>query len=53
MKLSAYSVGISDLIANYATQEKISKVITDKKKEVHNLIDPRNQLYAYPCFHSL
>ena len=39
MKTSAYSVGISDLIANRDTNEKIVKTITDKKKEVKNLID--------------
>ena len=39
MKTSAYSVGISDLIANKETNEKIALLITDKKKEVKNLID--------------
>ena len=39
MKTSSYSVGISDLIANRDTNEKIVKTITDKKKEVKNLID--------------
>ena len=39
MKGSAYSVGISDLIANRSTNEQITKSITDKKKEVKNLID--------------
>ena len=38
MKTSSYSVGISDLIANVDTNEKIVKTITDKKKEVKNLI---------------
>lgn len=39
MKTSAYSVGISDLISDSVTNNKITKVITEKKKEVHNLID--------------
>ena len=39
MKTSAYSVGISDLIANKETNEKIVHTITEKKKEVKNLID--------------
>ena len=39
MKTSAYSVGISDLIANKETNEKIINTITAKKKEVKNLID--------------
>ena len=39
MKTSAYSVGISDLIANKETNEKIAVTITNKKKEVKNLID--------------
>ena len=39
MKTSAYSVGISDLIANKETNEKIAITITNKKKEVKNLID--------------
>lgn len=39
MKTSCYSVGISDLIADEQTNEKISKAITDKKNEVKNLID--------------
>ena len=39
MKSSAYSVGISDLIANNATNEAIASVITQKKKEVKSLID--------------
>jgi len=39
MKGSAYSVGISDLIANRATNEQITQSITSKKKEVKNLID--------------
>jgi DNA-directed RNA polymerase II subunit RPB1 len=39
MKSSAYSVGISDLIADKATNEKIVETITDKKKEVKSLID--------------
>ena len=39
MKSSAYSVGISDLIADTATNEAIATVITQKKKEVKSLID--------------
>ena len=39
MKSSAYSVGISDLIADNKTNKEIAEVITDKKKEVKNLID--------------
>jgi len=39
MKTSSYSVGISDLIANKETNEQIAETITNKKKEVKNLID--------------
>ena len=39
MKTSAYSVGISDLIADDETNQKIADVITSKKKEVQSLID--------------
>lgn len=39
MKTSAFSVGISDLIADKETNEKIAQTITSKKKEVKNLID--------------
>ena len=39
MKLSAYSVGISDLIADAETNSKISSAIITKKQEVKNLID--------------
>jgi DNA-directed RNA polymerase beta' subunit len=39
MKTSAYSVGISDLIANKITEEKIIQVITKQKTEVQELID--------------
>lgn len=39
MKRSAYSVGISDLIANNATNEAIAAAITQKKEEVKSLID--------------
>jgi len=39
MKTSAYSVGISDLIADDTTNESIAQVITSKKKDVHSLID--------------
>ena len=39
MKSTAFSVGISDLIANEKTNKEIIDVITQKKKEVKNLID--------------
>ena len=39
MKTSAFSVGISDLIADSSTNEKIAQTITKKKQEVKNLID--------------
>jgi DNA-directed RNA polymerase II subunit RPB1 len=39
MKTSAFSVGISDLIADKETNEKIAQTITNKKKDVKNLID--------------
>jgi DNA-directed RNA polymerase II subunit RPB1 len=39
MKLSSYSVGISDLLANNETNNKISDAIVKKKIEVKNLID--------------
>jgi len=39
MKSSAYSVGISDLIADEKTNQDIIKIITDKKMDVKNLID--------------
>jgi len=39
MKSSAYSVGVSDLIADKITQEKIIQVITTQKTEVQALID--------------
>ena len=39
MKGSAYSVGISDLVANNQTIIAITRVITDKKLEVKSLID--------------
>lgn len=39
MKTHAYSVGISDLIANYETNKSISDVIAEKKRDVDNLID--------------
>jgi len=39
MKSSAYSVGISDLIANDITNQQIIDVITSKKNEVRALID--------------
>jgi DNA-directed RNA polymerase beta' subunit len=39
MKVAAYSVGISDLIANAETNNKIADVITSKKTDVKSLID--------------
>ena len=39
MKYNAYSVGISDLIADNNTNDAISNVIADKKNSVNNLID--------------
>jgi len=39
MKVSSYSVGISDLIANTETNNKIAGVIVSKKTEVKGLID--------------
>jgi len=39
MKLSAYSVGISDLLADSTTNQKISDAMLGKKQEVKNLID--------------
>lgn len=39
LKTSAYSVGISDLIANKKTQSQILQVIAKQKSEVHELID--------------
>jgi DNA-directed RNA polymerase II subunit RPB1 len=39
MKLSSYSVGISDLISDDETTEKITQCIDKKKKEVYDLID--------------
>jgi len=39
MKLSSYSVGISDLIADTNTNKKIIKAVNSKKKDVQNLID--------------
>ena len=39
MKISAFSVGISDLIADKKTNDEIVKAITSKKVEVKNLID--------------
>lgn len=39
MKTSAFSVGISDLIADKKTNDEIVKTITSKKVEVKNLID--------------
>ena len=39
MKQSGYSVGVSDLIADNDTNEKIVDVITEKKKGVKDIID--------------
>ena len=39
MKLSAYSVGILDLIANISTNNKITASISQKKNEVRKLIN--------------
>jgi len=39
MKSSSFSVGISDLIANKATQDQIIQVITTQKTEVQSLMD--------------
>lgn len=39
MKLSAYSVGISDLISNKTTKDKIKLCIDQKKEEVKNILD--------------
>ena len=39
MKTSAFSVGISDLIADKKTNDEIIKAITSKKFDVKNLID--------------
>ena len=39
MKSTAYSVGISDLIANQQTNIEITEAITNKKREVSSLID--------------
>ena len=42
MKLSSYSVGISDLISNRKTEDAITKEIKTKKIDDHSLI---NQLH--------
>ena len=39
MTMSSFSVGISDLIANQETNDKIAQVIYTKKQDVKNLID--------------
>ena len=39
MKMSAYSVGISDLIADKKTNEQIAAAIASKKQQVKDLID--------------
>ena len=42
MKISAYSVGISDLIADEQTNQRIISTVNEKKKRSDNLI---NQLH--------
>ena len=39
MKYAGFSVGISDLISNEETNQKIVEIITNKKSDVKNLID--------------
>jgi len=39
MKTTGFSVGISDLIADEETKQKINSIIQEKKNEVSNLID--------------
>tara|TARA_A100001015_G_scaffold311635_1_gene415266 strand:+ start:778 stop:5289 length:4512 start_codon:yes stop_codon:yes gene_type:complete len=39
MKMHGYSVGISDLISNNDTNNKITEIINNKKKEVKSLMD--------------
>ena len=39
LKTSSYSVGISDLLSDENTTQKIIKVISEKKNDVKNLID--------------
>ena len=39
MKTSSFSVGISDLIANKVTQDKIVQIISEKKSEVQSELD--------------
>ena len=39
MKTSSFSVGISDLVANKITQDRIIQIITDKKSEVQAELD--------------
>ena len=39
MKTSSFSVGISDLISNEETTQKINEIIFEKKKEVKQLLD--------------
>ena len=39
MKSSSFSVGISDLIANKATQDSITQVLSRQKQEVQSVID--------------
>ena len=39
MKTAGYSVGVSDLIANKATNDSITAIISKKKQEVKSLID--------------
>ena len=39
MKTSSFSVGISDLVANKVTQDRIIQIINDKKSEVQSELD--------------
>ena len=39
MKTSSFSVGISDLVANKVTQDRIIQIITEKKSEVQSELD--------------
>ena len=39
MKTSSFSVGISDLVANKVTQDRIIQIINDKKMEVQSELD--------------
>lgn len=39
MKLSSFSVGVSDLVADRKTKSEIIKAITDKKQKVYDILD--------------